>query len=241
MLLREHAYRFKNAEALYAAEAGLRKNLELWTNDARLADLCKAMNALGGVYWRMSQFDDPAEFDTHLMAAKAAYVAVREGTSPTSQPYYYAISGGNLANIYSDSAYSNGVEEYASNLKIALELLDIAVPAVDRDALPTDWGIFQHNLGCTYIKYFGAQSDPSSSIDLLDKEITHLELSFEVRDTFDMLQYWVASCRSLAEALISRAAFRDTARAYLDLQRASRVLFDAKSKISESIQDQLMV
>ncbi len=35
VLLREHAYRYKNAEALYAAEAALRKNLELWTRNAR--------------------------------------------------------------------------------------------------------------------------------------------------------------------------------------------------------------
>ncbi len=192
------------------------------------------MNALGGVYWRMSQFDDPARFDTHLMAAKAAYAAVRQGTSPTSQPYYYAISGGNLSNIYSDSTYPDGVEEYASNLEIALELLHSAVGAIDRDALPTDWGIFQHNLGCIYIKLFGAQPDPSVSIDLLDKAIANLDLSFEVRDPVDMLQYWVASCRSLAEALISGAEFRDMARAYLDLQRAARLLLDAKSGISET-------
>lgn len=233
ILLREHAYRYRNADALLAAQAALRKNLLLWTRGTRLADWCKAMNALGGVYWRMSQFDDPAKFSTHLTAAKAAYAEVRENTGPTCQPYFYAISGGNLANIYSDSAYSDG-EEYVSNLETALDLLLSAASAIDRTALPVDWGIFQHNLGCTYIKLFGARADQSASLGLIDKAIAHLDLSFEVRDPVEMLQYWIASCRSLAEALITGAPFRDIGRAYTDLQRAASILLEAKSRISEA-------
>jgi transcriptional regulator with XRE-family HTH domain len=232
-LLREHAYRYKNADALYEAATALRANLLLWTKVTRMADWCKAMNALGGVYWRLSQFDDPAKFSDHLTAAEAAYVEVRESTGPTIQPYFYAISGGNLANIYSDSAYSDGAE-YVTKLELALDFLLSAASAIDQLALPVEWGIFQHNLGCTYIKLAGAQAEQSASVDLIDKAIAHLEFSFEVRDPVDMLQYWVASCRSLAEALITGSAFRDAARTHSDLQRAGIILHDAKSKISKA-------
>lgn len=60
------------------------------------------MNALGGVSWRLSKFDAIEKFATHMARAKSFFVAVRENCSETVLPYYYAISGCNLANIYSD-------------------------------------------------------------------------------------------------------------------------------------------
>lgn len=234
VLLREYAYRFRNAEALYAAETALRKNLESWTRSGSLRNWSKAMNALGGVYWRLSQYDDLARFDDHLAAAKAAYTDVHDHTSSAAQPYFHAISGGNLANIFSDSAYSKDGEAYSANLKRALALLESAAKAIRRETFPTDWGIFQHNLGCTYIKVFSAQPDPGASLDLINRAAKHLELSFRVRDPEDSLQYWIASCRSLAEALITRAPFLDDSGALKDLQRARQTLSQAFSAICEA-------
>jgi hypothetical protein len=71
---------------------------------------------------------------------------------------------------------------------------------------------------------------------IIDKAIHHLELSFQVRDSTDVdaFQYWVASCRSLGEALIERSMCKTNAQASDDLQRAYEVLRGAESKISEA-------
>lgn len=232
IVLREYAYRYRSADALYSAEATLGKALQIWSRPIDLPNWSKAMNGLGGVYWRLSQFDDHSKFDMHLMAAKAAYAAVRENTSPDNQPYYFAISAGNLANILCDTP-SSEVEVRAGNLLTALDLQISAAGAIDRNSRPEEWGIFQHNLGCTYTKLFGIQRDKGEHLDLIDKAISHLELSFEVRDPEKMLQYWVASCRSLTEALITGSEYRQMSVGYSDLERAGKILGDALSRISE--------
>lgn len=233
VLLREHAYRFRDADALRAAGAALRKNLTFWTREHSLAKWCKATNALGGVYWRLSQFDDPAHFEMHMNAAHKAYSEVHESTGSTKEAYYHRVAEGNLANIYSDSAYAEK-EDFVVRLKTALDLLEGAIEAIERAELPTEWGVLQHNLGCTYIKLFNAQPIRSAALYLIDKAIAHLQLSFQVRDTEDSLQYWIASCRSMAEALITGAPLREPLKRQADLQRASQILSDALSRIRKA-------
>jgi hypothetical protein len=104
---------------------------------------------------------------------------------------------------------------------------------MSKSARPVDWGISQHNIGCSYTKFFELQADKSLSMDIIDKAIYHLELSFQVRDSANMLQYWVASCRSLGEALIERSMYQMNAQACNDLQRSYEILIKAASKISE--------
>jgi transcriptional regulator with XRE-family HTH domain len=71
--LREYAYRYRSTEALLAAEGALQKNLHNWATEADFSNWCKAMNALGGVYWRLSQFDNPSRRRLHLKRAQHAY------------------------------------------------------------------------------------------------------------------------------------------------------------------------
>ena len=94
-------------------------------------------------------------------------------------------------------------------------------------------GILQHNIGLSYIALFKLQSDKFSNIHVIDKAVLHTDLSFEVRDPENMLQYWVASCRTLGEALIERSMHEKVPRASEDLRRAHEILTAAISKISE--------
>jgi len=48
-----------------------------------------------------------------------------------------------------------------------------------------------------------------------------------------MLQYWVASCRSLGEALIERSMYQTKAHARNDLRKSYELLTGATSKISK--------
>ena len=191
------------------------------------------MNALGGVSWRLSKFDATEKSATHIARAKSFYGAVRENCSETVLTYYYAISGCNLANIYSDRKVATSQEEYYDNLETSLQLQNSALDLISKSGRPVEWGISQHNIGCSYTKFFELRADKSLSMDTIDKAIYHLELSFQVRDSASTLQYWVASCRSLGEALIARSMYQTNAQACNDLQRSYKILIEAASKISE--------
>jgi hypothetical protein len=160
--------------------------------------------------------------------------AVRESCNVETDPYYHAIAGGNLANIYSDRAYSADVDEYANNLSISLDLQNGAINRIDKATQPEEWGILHHNIGCTYTRLFEASKPPASGLNIIDAAIRHLDMSFDVRDPEADLQYWIASSRSLAEALIARSAHVDSSQAKANLDRAAAVLADAMSKISEA-------
>jgi hypothetical protein len=65
-----------------------------------------------------------------------------------------------------------------------------------------------------------------------ESAIHHAELSLQVRTPSDSLQYWVASCRTLGEALLNRYVFRKRPAEEEYLLRARTILAEAASKIS---------
>ena len=95
-------------------------------------------------------------------------------------------------------------------------------------------GILQHNLGCSYIDLSNTRAEEFKSAGDIENAIRHLELSFEVRDPENSLQYWVASCRSLGEALLNTSTYSITKDAGDYVRRASEVLKGAAAKISLS-------
>jgi hypothetical protein len=59
--------------------------------------------------------------------------------------------------------------------------------------------------------------------------------SFQVRDPENSIQYWVASCRSLGEALLNMSTYTIAKNADDYIRRASEVLNGAAAKISASV------
>jgi hypothetical protein len=232
--LREYAYRYRSADALFSAEQALKINLCLrQKNDEKW---CREMIALGVTHFRLSQFDVAENFVLHINLAKSLFERVRDSCSETVLTHYYVVSQGNLAMIYSMREFAKSDDEYRSNIAKSLELQNDALSLVSKIEEPERWGILQHNLGHSYTYYSRIQSDSSVALDMLNRAIYHADLSFEVRDWADeeTLQYWVASCRTLGEALIERSRYQTNIGATSDLNRAFAVLSDAASKISET-------
>jgi hypothetical protein len=173
------------------------------------------------------------KFATHIANAKSFYDAVRTNCSETVLPNFYAVSGVNIANIYSDRDFARSDEEYYSNLELGLQLQNSALNLISKDDRPENWGISQHNIGHSYTKFFRMHEDKSLAMGIIDKAIYHLELSFQVRDWVEALQYRVASCRSLGEALIDRSMCVARDQAHSDLHRSYSILSEAASKISK--------
>jgi hypothetical protein len=192
------------------------------------------MIALGGVNLRLAHFDAPDKFALHIATAKSFYEAVRENCSERVLPYYHAKAGSNLANIYSDRDFADSERAYRSNLETSIGLQKSALDSISKSDDPIGWGILQHNLGLSYTNFFQVQSDKSQSMGLIERAIHHLDLSFEVRDSTSVLQYWVASCRSLGEALIESSMYQPNTQAAICLERADTILREAASRISES-------
>lgn len=236
MRLREYGYRYRSVKALREAGDALKKSLTVWNKEEHLQNWCKATIALGNVSWRLSQFDNPKTFRIHISKAKSIYETVRETCSETALPYYYAASGANIASIYANRKFARSEEEYRANFEISLKLQNDALKLKSKTDDPEGWGILQHNMGCTYMDFCNLQDDKITSMEVIDKAIHHLELSFQVRDPTDVdaFQYWVASCRSLGEALIERSMHKTNAQASDDLERAYEILSGAESKISEA-------
>jgi hypothetical protein len=232
--LREHGYRYRSVEALRTAGNSLGGNLLIWSKEDNLQNWCRIMVALGGINLRLAHFDATTDSTTHLARAKYFYETVRENCSETLLTYYYSISGRNLAIIYSDRQFAASEKDYYDNLEISLQLQNTGSHLISKSSHPVEWGISHHNVGWTYTKFFSVQADKSSSMNIIDKAIDHLELSFQVRDPIDMLQYWVASCRSLGEALIDKSMHQTNAQARNSLQRANEILTVAASRISEA-------
>jgi hypothetical protein len=182
----------------------------------------------------MSHFDCPENFLMHTAKAVSLYTMVRENCSETKLPHFYAISGSNLASIYSDRKFARSEEEYYANLENGLRLQNSALQLISKTDEPIEWGILQHNIGHSYTDFFKMQTDKHLSMIVIDKAIHHLELSFQVRDSTDMLQYWIASCRSLGEALIERSMHQPNPQAAIDLRSSYDLLSGAASKISET-------
>ena len=234
-LLRHYGYRYRSHEALYAARSALEQNLGIWQKETQTKNWCQTKNALGGVSVRLSQFDISEDNAmSHLADAKGHYEDVRAQCSEEFLPKTFADAGMNLANVYLDRRLAKSDEEYARNLQFALNLQLSALHFFSKSNDPTEWGILQHNLGCTYIDLSNERTEESKSAGDIENAIRHLELSLQVRDPENSLQYWVASCRSLGEALLNMSTYSITEDAEAYVRRASEVLNGAAVKISLS-------
>ena len=232
-LLREHGYRYRSVEALRLAVVTLERVLIFWRKEDNLRNWCRVMLALGDARWRLSQFDGKENFSEHITSAKRFYDAVHSSCSERVLPNKYALSGRRMANIYSDREFSSSDEEYYRNMEKSLKLQIALLRLLSKSEHPVDWGISHHNLGLTHIQFFRIQADKFASIEMIDKAILHLDLSFEVRDRVEMHQYWVASCRSIGEALIERSMYQSQIQANGDLEKSYEFLTDAASTLSE--------
>jgi transcriptional regulator with XRE-family HTH domain len=233
-LLRYYGYRYKSPEALYEARTALQQNLDIWKQDAYAEKWCQTKNALGGVSWRLSQFDVPENAMLHLAEAKGHYEDVRALCSEAFLPKIFATASLDVANVYSNRRLAKSGEEYAKNLEFALSLQLSALRFFSKSKDPTAWGILHHNLGCSYISLSNVPTDDAKSASDIDNAIRYLELSLEVRDPEDSLQYWVASRRSLGEALLNMSAYSITKDAAKYVRRASEILSGAAARISSS-------
>lgn len=234
MLLRYYGYRYRNATALFAARNMLNQNFAIWTKDVHTEKWCQTKNALGGVEVRLSQFDIPKNAILHLMEAKGHYEEVRAVCSDTFLPKIFATTCLDLANVFSERRLAKTDEEYEKNLRLALKSQMTALRFFSKYDDPREWGVLQHNLGLTYTWLSNIRPDETKSAAYLKSAIDHLEQSFEVRNPEDSLQYWVASCRSLGEALINMSKHPSAQDAADILQRAFGVLNDALAKISSA-------
>jgi transcriptional regulator with XRE-family HTH domain len=233
-LLRYYGYRYKSYVALYEARSALQKNLAIWTRDAHAEKWCQTKTALGGVSWRLSQFDVPESAMSHLTDANGHYEDVRALCSETFLPKSLATASVDLANVYADRRFGKSDEEHERNLQIGLNLQLSALHFISESKDPRGWGILQHNLGCSYTHLSNTRTDETKSATDIKNSIRHLELSFHVRNPEDSLQYWLASCRSLGEALLNMSTYSATEDPIYYIRRASEVLRGAAAKISQS-------
>jgi transcriptional regulator with XRE-family HTH domain len=232
--LRYYGYRYKNAEALYEAKAALQKNLDIWGEDEHTEQWCRTKNALGTTSWRLSQFDVPDHAKQHLTDAKQHYEGVRARCSDEILPKAFATAGLDLANVYSDRTTATSGDDYESNLQKALSLQLSALRVFSKAEHPRAWGIVQHNLGCAYIALAKVRSKEAQSIRDIESAIRHAELSFEVRNPEDSLQYWIASCRTLGEALLDLSTHSGIESPDQYARRADEILRGAVGRISAS-------
>jgi transcriptional regulator with XRE-family HTH domain len=231
-LLRYYGYRYKSSKALYEAQKALQKNINIWTQDTHTEKWCQTKNALGGVSWRLSQFDVPENAMSHLVDAKGHYEDVRACCSEEFLPKTFATAGLDLANVYSNRRLAKSDADYETNLQFALSLQLSALRFFSKAEDAQAWGIIQHNLGCSYIDLSNIRTDEAKSACDIENAIRHAELSFEVRNPEDSLQYWVASCRTLGEALLNMSTYSITKNAGQYIRRASEVLRGAAARIT---------
>jgi hypothetical protein len=210
----------------------LQKNLGIWNRDVHAEKWCQTKNALGGVSWRLSQFDVRENTMSHLADAHGHYEDVRARCSEEFLPKTFATAGLDLANLYSDRQMAKSDSDYETNLQKSLSLQLSALRSFSK--AEHAWGIVQHNLGCTYIDLSNIRSDEVNSVDDIENAIRHVELSFEVRNPQESLQYWLASCRTLGEALLNLSTYSITKDAAQYAGRAEEILRGATARISAS-------
>jgi transcriptional regulator with XRE-family HTH domain len=231
--LRGYGYRYRSVIALLAAETALLLNQEVWTPEANLRGWCRTTNALGATRSRLAQFDEPENFLKHIRGAEEAFEAVRATCSKTILPYYFAASSGNLASLYCERQLSVSDQDYTEKVCASIDMQLQAVDVLSKKDYPLEWGIFHHNLGTSYISLAHVLPDQSEKLNALNSSATHLNKSFEVRNPEEALQYWVASSRSLAEALIDRGHIEMGNDSHRDIERARTILDGALAKINE--------
>jgi len=231
-LLRLYGYRYGNSTALYAAKAALEENSQILGSKPTSPDWCKTKIALGGTSYRLSQFDKTENAASHLEDAKKHFEDVRKRCSETVERYFFARALGSLANVYSEKLPSTSRKQYEKHLELSIEYNKSALKLISKSETPEQWGILQHNQGLVYGKLAVLRRDKVLAVRDAESAIHHAELSFEVRNPGDSLQYWVASCRTLGEALLSRSMFGERPAEKEYLLRARTILTEATSKIS---------
>ena len=231
-LLRGYAYRYQNCEALYAAQDALNTNIAIYEARGDQEKRAQNLNALGGVCLRLAQFDRPENANRHAQDAKTQYQAVRNLCSSESFPEWFHKAGINLANVYRERSFAASDAEYERNLSVALALQLSAVDFFTTSDFTEAWGILQHNLGATYNTMSTLRTSREEALRDIESSVSHLESSFKARDPESNLQYWIASCRSLGEALMLRARYLNNTSSEHFLKQAYQVLVDAESKIS---------
>jgi transcriptional regulator with XRE-family HTH domain len=233
-LLRYYGYRYRNSEALYEARKALQQNLVLWKQDAHGAKWCETKIALGGVSWRLSDFDIAENAISHLEDAKDHYKEVRARCSDEFLPKMFATAGYSLATVYAERRLAKSDADYEKNLQFALSLELSALRHLSKSDNPREWGVVHHNLGCRYLDLSEIRIGVAKSITDVENAIYHAKLSFEVRNPDDSLQYWVASCRTLGEALLRMSSYSIEKDSTKYVQRARDVLRGAAARISPS-------
>jgi transcriptional regulator with XRE-family HTH domain len=232
-LLRLYGYRYGNGSALYAAKAALEENLRILEGKPTSPEWCKTKIALGGTSYRLSHFDKAENAASHLEDAKKHLEDVRERCSATVEPYFFARALGSLANVYSEKLPSTSRNQHEKNLELSIEYNRLALRLTSKSETPQEWGILQHNLGCIYSELAMLRRDDKVlAVRDAESAIHHTELSFEVRDPTNSLQYWVASCRTLGEALLNRYVLGKQPVENEYLMRARTILTEAASNIS---------
>jgi transcriptional regulator with XRE-family HTH domain len=126
------------------------------------------------------------------------------------------------------------VPRYEKNLQFALSLELSALRHLSKSDNPREWGVVHHNLGCRYLDLSEIRIGVAKSITDVENAIYHAKLSFEVRNPDDSLQYWVASCRTLGEALLRMSSYSIEKDSTKYVQRARDVLRGAAARISPS-------
>ncbi len=230
--LRYYGYRYKNAEALFQAKDALQRNLDIWEQSTKIDQWCMTKIALGGTSWRLSQFDLQDNAKSHLVAAKIHYQDVLAQCSKKFMPEIFALASLDLANVYADQKMAVPEYNYELNLTEALSLQMSTLSVFDKIKNPREWGIVQHNLSCTYIALSRIRIDQFQSYEDTESAVRHARLSLDVRDPENTLQYWVAYCRTLAEALLDLSSYQSNSDADQHAQRASVILQEAAAKIS---------
>ena len=142
----------------------MQQNLDIWKQDACTEKWCQTKNALGGVSWRLSQFDIPENAMSYLAEAKRHYEDVRARCSEEFLPETFATAGLDLANVYSDRRLVKWDADYETNLQFALSLQLSGLRYFSKADDPRGWGILQHNLGCSYIELSRIRTDKAKSV-----------------------------------------------------------------------------
>jgi hypothetical protein len=157
---------------------------------------------------------------------------VHKRCSETVEPYFFARALGSLANVYSEKLPSTSRSQYRKHLELSTEYNKSALKLTSKSEGPQEWGILQHNLGRIYGDLAMLRRDKVLAVRDAESAIHYAELSFEVRNPSDSLQYWVASCRTLGEALLNRYVLGKRPAEEKYLLRARTILTEAASKIS---------
>jgi hypothetical protein len=221
------------AEALFKARKALEQNLTVWEN-VNETKWCETKNDLGGASWRLASFDVAQNAMEHLADAKRHFEDVLAICSYEQLPKAFATASYSLATVYTFRRLATSKADYEKNLQRALSLQLSALRHFSKAEDPREWGIVHHNIALSYISLSDMRTEATKSVADVKEAIHHAETSFEVRDPDQSLQYWVASCRTLGEALLKMSTHSTAIDSKKYVERASEVLQGAAARISPS-------